>query len=68
MGAIAFIRGAFMSASLLQWSLMGGYGIYIWSAYGLVLSVLVINLLSIRWQRKQVRRLIKRWMKHETRT
>lgn len=57
-----------MISSLLQWVSMGGYGIYIWPAYGLVLSVLVINLLSIRWQRKQAHRLIKRWMKHETRT
>lgn len=32
---------------------MGGYSTYIWSAYGLVVTVLILNLLNIRWQRKR---------------
>lgn len=36
------------------WFEMGGYGAFIWSAYGLTLSVLLINLFLNRWRRKKL--------------
>ena len=35
------------------WLAMGGYSIYVWSAYGLVAAVMVINLLGMKWKKKQ---------------
>jgi len=34
--------------SFVTWFSMGGYSKYIWSAYGIVFSVLSLNMLSIR--------------------
>ncbi len=48
---------------LMQWLSMGGYSSYIWPAYGLVCGVLVINLLSIKWQRKRTRKILQQWFK-----
>lgn len=46
---------------LMQWFDMGGYSSYVWPAYGLVCVVLVMNLLSIKWQRKRVLVKLQQW-------
>lgn len=33
---------------------MGGYAFYVWSAYGLALTVLMVNLVATLWRHKQV--------------
>ncbi|CAM3634076.1 heme exporter protein CcmD [Legionella oakridgensis] len=42
---------------------MGGYSIYVWSAYGLVSVVIVMNLLGMKWKRKQTRQKLQQWFK-----
>lgn len=44
-----------------QWVLMGGYSAYVWPAYGIVCGVLIINLLTIKWQSKRVRHKLQQW-------
>ncbi|MFY7698280.1 MAG: heme exporter protein CcmD [Legionella sp.] len=48
---------------LRQWFAMGGYSLYVWPAYGLVLAVLIINLLFIRQQAHKTKRQLKNWFK-----
>jgi heme exporter protein D len=43
--------------------MMGGYASYVWSAYGLVFAVLTLNLITINWQRKRLRKLLQQWFK-----
>ena len=57
-----------MMNQFMQWLGMGGYSIYIWPAYGLVCTVLVVNLLGIKRQRIRTRKILQQWFKHETRT
>ncbi len=47
----------------MQWLSMGGYASYIWPAYGLVGIVLVMNIVGIKWQKKQTRLELQRWFK-----
>ncbi|ARB90897.1 heme exporter protein CcmD [Legionella longbeachae] len=47
----------------LEWITMGGYSIYVWSAYGLVSVVIVMNLLGMKWKRKQTRQKLQQWFK-----
>lgn len=44
---------------------MGHYGAYVWSAYGLVTMVLVLNVWAIKSQRQQIRRRLQRWFKDQ---
>lgn len=46
-----------------DWLAMGGYSMYVWPAYGLVFAVLVMNLLSIKWQKKHTRKKLQQWFK-----
>lgn len=46
-----------------NWLSMGGYSVYVWSAYGLVGAILVINLLGMKWKRKQTRLKLQQWFK-----
>jgi heme exporter protein D len=46
-----------------EWLAMGGYSIYVWPAYGLVCVVLVMNLLGMKWKRKQTRLKLQQWFK-----
>lgn len=39
---------------------MGGYGVYVWSAYGLSLIVLMLNVIAARKRILNVKREIKR--------
>lgn len=41
---------------------MGGYGYYVWSAYGLSFVVLVLNVVAARRQHKQVREELQRML------
>jgi len=50
-----------------QWLNMGGYGAYIWSAYGLAAIVLVWNWLSPLLRRREVMRKLKSWYRQEER-
>jgi heme exporter protein D len=43
-------------SSLMHWFSMSGYARFIWPAYGLVFVVLGVNLLSIQWQLKRLRK------------
>ncbi len=38
----------------IQWFGMGGYAMYVWPAYGLVCAVLLGNLISVKWHKKQL--------------
>lgn len=47
----------------IAWLAMGGYSIYVWSAYGLVAVVMVMNLLGMKWKKKQTYRKLHQWFK-----
>jgi heme exporter protein D len=47
----------------IDWLAMGGYSNYVWSAYGLVGVVLVMNLLSIKRQKNRTRQKLQQWFK-----
>lgn len=47
----------------LDWLAMGGYSTYVWSAYGLVCFVLLINLFAIKWKKKQTLQKLNQWFK-----
>jgi heme exporter protein D len=51
--------------SFFDWLSMGGYANYIWSAYGLVCLVLMMNLLGIRWKKARTRQKLQRWFKRQ---
>lgn len=42
---------------------MGGYGSYVWPAYGLVFAMVVINILTIKRQRKQAKKTLQQWLR-----
>ncbi len=44
---------------------MGGYGAYVWSAYGLSALVLSWNLIALRLRRREVMRNLKRLYQEE---
>lgn len=46
--------------SLKEFFSMGGYGAYVWSAYSLVLAVLIINLIApLRRKRAVIKNIIR---------
>lgn len=50
-------------SQLVDWLAMGGYSIYVWPAYGVVCVVLVMNLLGMKWKKKQTRQKLQQWFK-----
>lgn len=46
---------------LMHWFMMGGYAGYVWSAYGLVCGVLLIDLWNVRWQTARIRKKFMKW-------
>ena len=47
---------------------MGGYAFYVWSAYGISLAVLILNIiLPIRREKELIRSLVKRQQREEQR-
>jgi heme exporter protein D len=47
----------------LHWFAMGGYSLYVWPAYGLAALVLLINILSVKFQSARVRKKLQNWFK-----
>lgn len=41
---------------------MGGYGLYVWSAYGLSLLVLTLNVVAARLRNRSVKREVTRFV------
>lgn len=44
---------------------MGGYGVYVWSAYGLSALVLIWNLIALRLRQREVMRSLKQLYQQE---
>jgi len=51
-----------MMHAFITWFNMGGYAAYVWSAYGVVFIVLMLNLLQTRAEQKRTWRALRRWM------
>lgn len=51
--------------SWVQWFNMGGYSGYVWSAYGCLAGVLMVNLIRVFRQHKATRKRLQRWFKQE---
>ncbi|RUQ81615.1 heme exporter protein CcmD [Legionella septentrionalis] len=49
----------------LHWFGMGGYGLYVWPAYGLLGGILLMNWVNIKWQRKRTRKVLQQWYKKQ---
>ncbi len=52
---------------LMQWFSMGGYGSYVWSAYGLVIGMLCVNAVGCHWQKKRIDKSLQTWFKQLSR-
>lgn len=46
---------------VVHWYSMGGYGVYVWSTYGLVMMSLIISVVCARRQRIRTRHKLKQW-------
>lgn len=53
--------------ALMQWLSMGGYANYVWSAYGLVTVVFLLNVLGCRLQKNRIELALKTWFKQTSR-
>ncbi|GGI78752.1 heme exporter protein CcmD [Legionella impletisoli] len=49
--------------SLLHWFSMGGYGVYVWAAYGLAASVLLGNLIVCQRKKVETHKRLHQWLK-----
>jgi len=47
---------------------MGGYAFYVWTAYGLALAVLLLNLIFATRRKNQVLRNVTRLLRQETKS
>lgn len=45
----------------VQWASMKGYALYVWSAYGLVLTVLIGNVIWVQLQGLRIRNALLKW-------
>lgn len=50
-------------SSWLHYFEMGRYGFYVWSSYGVVALVFLMNVLSIHWKKKAVYAKLLHWFK-----
>lgn len=48
---------------LINWLAMGGYAAYVWSAYGIVGLVFIVQVLANKRHQRQTRRLLRHWLK-----
>ena len=39
--------------SITEFFLMNGYGFFIWSSFGMMLFVMLVELFSLKWNRKK---------------
>ncbi|WP_028389674.1 heme exporter protein CcmD [Legionella fairfieldensis] len=53
-------------SSFLHWLAMGGYSIYVWSAYGLVCGVCLANVVAVKFQAAQTHKKLSRWFKRQS--
>ncbi|MBA2656046.1 MAG: heme exporter protein CcmD [Tatlockia sp.] len=44
---------------------MGGYSYYVWPAYGLVVLVMLVNILSFKLRARRVRKNLHQWFKRQ---
>ncbi len=49
-----------------NWISMGGYGAYVWTAYGITLLAFTVNLVTTLAEKKHVRELIQQALSHES--
>ena len=47
----------------IEWASMGGYSLYVWSAYGLVFTVLFINIINIKSKKNRTQKKLGQWFK-----
>lgn len=45
----------------VEWLSMGGYFLYVWPAYGLVIATLMLNAYAVKRQKKRINRLLQHW-------
>ena len=50
------------SININQILAMGGYGVYVWSAYAITLTVFVINLLASFREQRKIKKTIKNYL------
>lgn len=50
----------------IQGLAMGGYGHYVWPAYGLAVGILILHLWAVKWQRRNTIKQLQRWFKRES--
>lgn len=48
-----------------QWFAMGGYSAYVWSAYGLVFAVLLMNFVITKMRGSRVRKKLQQGIKRQ---
>lgn len=53
-------------SSFLEWINMGGYGIYIWPAYIIACIVMIINVLTVKIEKKAVSKNLDKWYKKKS--
>lgn len=51
---------------MMEWLSMGGYGAYVWSAYGIAGAILIINILWGRFRRKRIQHKLKQFFIRES--
>jgi heme exporter protein D len=49
-----------------NWFSMGGYGAYVWTAYGITLLAFAVNLVASLREKKHVRKMIQQFLSHES--
>ena len=45
---------------------MGGYGIYVWSAYGITFFIFAVNLFLSLQEKKQIKKIIRHYLAQTT--
>lgn len=48
-----------------NWLAMGGYGVFVWGAYGFSLGILVLNVVWSKYKRKQILSKLKKFLSRE---
>ena len=51
--------------ALSEFFAMGGYGVYVWSSYGLCFAIMAWNILNARHQGQQTEQRLKRRLQHQ---
>ncbi len=48
-----------------NWLSMGGYGVFVWGAYGFSFGILLINILWSRFKRRQILTKLKKFLSRD---